>query len=97
MRFNFLNFIRRQWFIGVVLLVLVGLITSAGMAQSQTVSQSPNSSSKGVLFENVRIFNGTSEQVSAPSNVLVVGKIQAIATTAIAAPSACPGLMGEGV
>ena len=78
-------------------MVLVGVLAPIGMAQSQAVSKSPNSSSKGVLFENVRIFNGTSEQVSAPSNVLVVGnKIQAIATTAIAAPSGATRINGGG-
>lgn len=97
MRFNFLNFIRPKWLIGVLLLVLIGLFAPAGMAQSQTVAQSPNSSAKGVLFENVRIFNGTSEQLSAPSNVLVVGnKIQTIATTAIAAPSGVTQIDGRG-
>ena len=40
-----------------------------------------------VLFENVRVFDGTSDRLSAPSNVLVVGNvIQAISTAPIAAP-----------
>lgn len=40
------------------------------------------------LFENVRIFNGFSEQLSAPANVLVVGnKIQTISQKRIPAPS----------
>jgi len=43
----------------------------------------------GVIFENVRIFNGTSDRLSAPSNVLVIGNvIKAISTTPIAAPRA---------
>jgi len=29
----------------------------------------------GVLFENIHIFNGTSNQLSAPANVLVVGNV----------------------
>jgi imidazolonepropionase-like amidohydrolase len=41
-----------------------------------------------VLFENVRIFNATSEQLSAPSNVLVVQNvIKQISTTPIAVPT----------
>jgi imidazolonepropionase-like amidohydrolase len=41
-----------------------------------------------VLFENVRIFDGVSERLSAPANVLVVGNaIKAIATTPIAVPT----------
>jgi imidazolonepropionase-like amidohydrolase len=40
-----------------------------------------------VIIENVRIFNGTSEKLSAPSNVLVVGNvIKAISTAAVSAP-----------
>ena len=41
----------------------------------------------GVLFENVRIFNGTSDRLSAPSSVLVVGNvIKSISATPIAMP-----------
>ncbi len=42
-----------------------------------------------VIFENVRIFNGTSDRLSVPSNVLVVGNvIKTISVTAIADPIA---------
>ena len=42
-----------------------------------------------VIFENVRIFNGTSDRLSAPSNVLVVGNvIKTISTAPIADPLA---------
>jgi imidazolonepropionase-like amidohydrolase len=44
----------------------------------------------GVLFENVRIFDGTSGQLSAPSNVLVLGNI---ITTISRAPIADPAGM----
>ena len=41
-----------------------------------------------VIFENVRIFNGTSDRLSAPSNVMVVGNaIQSISTAPIATPT----------
>jgi imidazolonepropionase-like amidohydrolase len=41
-----------------------------------------------VLFENVRVFDGTSERLSPPRNVLVVGnKIQTIAEAPIAPPA----------
>ncbi len=44
-----------------------------------------------VLFENVRVFDGTSATLSAPSNVLVVGNtIQAISTAPIPAPAGAP-------
>lgn len=42
----------------------------------------------GVIFENVRIFDGTSDRLSAPSNVLVVGNvIQSISSAPIAPPA----------
>jgi imidazolonepropionase-like amidohydrolase len=45
----------------------------------------------GVIFENVRIFDGKGDQLSAPSNVLVVGSvIKAISSAPIAAPSGTP-------
>lgn len=44
--------------------------------------------STAVLFENVRIFDGASERLSAPSNVLVVGDaIRAISTAPIPEPA----------
>lgn len=45
----------------------------------------------GVLFENVRIFDGVSDRLSAPSNVLVVGNmIKTISSASIDAP---PGIL----
>lgn len=43
------------------------------------------------MFENVRIFDGTSEKLSAPSYVLVIGNtIKTISTAPIAAPPGTP-------
>jgi imidazolonepropionase-like amidohydrolase len=42
------------------------------LAPAATVQGQPTA---GVLFENVRIFNGTIGQLSTPSNVLVVGNV----------------------
>lgn len=42
----------------------------------------------GVLFENVRIFNGSADKLSGPSNVLVVGnQIKAISSGTITPPA----------
>jgi imidazolonepropionase-like amidohydrolase len=42
----------------------------------------------GVLFEDVRIFSGTSDRLSGPSNVLVVGNvIKSISTAPVAVPA----------
>ncbi len=61
-------------------------ILSAANAQTQPQTQQPQLS--GVVFENVRIFTGTSDQLSAPSNVLIEGNvIKAISTAPIAVPS----------
>ena len=58
------------------------LCSANAQAQAQQVPQPAS-----VIFENVRIFNGTSDQLSAPSNVLIMGNvITAISTTPIAAP-----------
>jgi imidazolonepropionase-like amidohydrolase len=52
-------------------------------------AQAPNQSA--VVFENVRIFDGTSQELSAPSNVLVVGNtIQSISSEPLAAPEGVP-------
>jgi imidazolonepropionase-like amidohydrolase len=49
-------------------------------------AQSPQSS--GVLFENARVFDGTSERLSPPSNVLVLGNtIETISPAPISSPS----------
>lgn len=72
---------------GVLVLGLVGLLARVGFAQSPSSASGPLQPGS-VLFENVRIFDGTSDQLSAPSNVLVVdNKIEQISTGSIAAPS----------
>jgi imidazolonepropionase-like amidohydrolase len=59
--------------------------TTAAQAQAPAVS-SPEPAA--VLFESVRIFDGKSARLSAPSNVLVLGnKISRISSTPIAAPA----------
>jgi imidazolonepropionase-like amidohydrolase len=59
----------------------IALSGHANGAHAQT--SQPN----GVLFENVLIFDGKSDRLSAPSNVLVVGNvIKSISTAAIPAP-----------
>lgn len=83
--------------LGALLLVLIGFITQISFAQDQPPPESQSQEPTSVLFENVRIFNGTSEQLSAPSNVLVVGnKIQTISTTSISAPGSVTRINGEG-
>jgi imidazolonepropionase-like amidohydrolase len=55
---------------------------TAPTARAQTPSPT------AVIFENVRIFDGTSDRLSAPSNVLVVGSvIRTISTAPLAAPA----------
>jgi imidazolonepropionase-like amidohydrolase len=71
---------------GALLLAIAGLTAQYSFAQSSpsTVSQ-PTSS---ILFENVRVFSGTSTQLSAPSNVLVVdNKIQRVSATSVTPPA----------
>lgn len=83
--------------LGALLLVLIGFMTQIGFAQDQSPPESQSQEPTSVLFENVQIFNGTSEQLSAPSNVLVVGNtIQTISTTSISAPGSVTRINGEG-
>jgi imidazolonepropionase-like amidohydrolase len=50
-----------------------------------------------VVIENVRIFNGTSDRLSAPSNVLVVGNvIKSISTAPIVDPAAATAVRIQG-
>jgi imidazolonepropionase-like amidohydrolase len=67
----------------------VGLVVaSLALAASTADGATPGTASTGVLFENVRVFDGTSDHLSAPSNVLVVGNvITAISAKPIAAPA----------
>jgi imidazolonepropionase-like amidohydrolase len=72
---------------GAVLLLLLGLWSQAGIAQN-SASGDGSAQTAGVLFEDVQIFDGRSEQLSAPSNVLVVGsQIQAIDTQPVTLPA----------
>jgi hypothetical protein len=65
------------------------LVLCSANVQTQA-QQAPQPAS--VIFENVRIFNGTSDQLSSPSNVLIMGNvITAISTTPIAAPPETSG------
>ncbi|MBW4581187.1 MAG: amidohydrolase family protein [Tildeniella nuda ZEHNDER 1965/U140] len=77
---------RYKVLIGVWILITFGVIAQFSYAQTRP-SVSAVQAPPATLFQNVRIFNGTSEQLSTPSNVLVVGnKIQKISTAAIPAP-----------
>jgi imidazolonepropionase-like amidohydrolase len=68
------------------LTVLGAMLVAAGAAAQNAAA--PDKPQTGVLFENVRVFDGTSGGLSAPSNVLVVGNvIQSISTAPIAAPA----------
>jgi imidazolonepropionase-like amidohydrolase len=74
-----MNYMPRRTFVAALLLVGVGL-PSAVRAQG-----SPQTSGAVTLFENVRIFDGKSAALSAPSNVLVRGnKIETISSQPIA-------------
>ncbi len=78
----------RNLVFGVLLLVVFGIVAQAGFAQSQpTTAVGQGLPPEGVLFEDVRIFDGRSEQLSEPSNVLVIGnQIQAMDTQPVPIP-----------
>jgi imidazolonepropionase-like amidohydrolase len=73
----------------------------AGLALSgwPKAASAQTSQPKATLFENVRIFDGKSDGLSAPSNLLVVDNlIKSISTSAIAAPpdAALTRIQGRG-
>ncbi|MBU7584078.1 MAG: amidohydrolase family protein [Nostoc sp. TH1S01] len=75
---------RYQIALGALVVVLIGFIAQTSYAQIQSSSNVQSQERTSILFENVRIFNGTSDQLSELSNVLVVGnKIQTISQTPI--------------
>jgi imidazolonepropionase-like amidohydrolase len=73
---------RRGFFLGAGATVAgLGLCSLAAPARAQSAQP------KGVLFENVRIFDGVSDKLSAPTNVLIVGNvIKSISATPIVGP-----------
>lgn len=72
---------------GVFVLGLLGVLAQTGLAQSRPASAT--SSSTAVLFENVRIFDGMSPQLSDAANVLVVGNtINAVGAQPLTVPAA---------
>jgi imidazolonepropionase-like amidohydrolase len=74
----------REFLMTGVLIVLIVLIMACVSAPVMLAQVAP---SGGVVFENVRIFNGTAGRLSGPSHVLVVGNvIKTISTTPIADP-----------
>lgn len=69
---------------------LATLLISASAVHYAQAQSAPKATpqTSAVLFENVRIFNGSANNLSAASNVLVVGNvIKTISTAAIAAPA----------
>lgn len=73
---------RRGFFLGAGA-ALAGL----GLNSLSTRAQAQGAPPKGVLFENVRIFDGVSDKLSAPMSVLAVGNlIKSISSTPITAP-----------
>src|SRR5215510_12557193 len=67
------------------ILISVAVVTAGALASS-ALAQGPTPTS--VVFENVRIFDGTSDRLSGPSHVLVTGNvIKAISSTPIADPA----------
>lgn len=74
--------------IGLLLTILLAFTAQKTLAQSQPTIAQNSSQNSSILFENVRIFNGQSAQLSPPSNVLIINnKISNITTNRINPPS----------
>jgi imidazolonepropionase-like amidohydrolase len=78
---------REVWMMRRLALALIGTV-ALSMTAAATAPPTPSAQPTGVLFENVRIFNGSSDRLSPPSNVLVVGNvIQTISIAPVAPPA----------
>src|SRR6476659_8245527 len=72
--------------------IMAVVLASAACAQSN-----PPANAGAVLFQNVRIFDGKSASLSAPSNVLIKGNIiERISTAPIAAEPGATAIAGNG-
>ena len=73
---------RRGFFLGAG-----AAIAGLGVSSLLTPAKAQGAQPKGVLFENVRIFDGAADKLSAPMNVLSVGKqIKSISMATIPIP-----------
>ncbi len=83
--------------VGGILVVVLGLTAQWSVAQTQAAPGTAPRPTTSILFENVQIFDGTSAQLSAPSNVLVVGNtIDTISTAAITPAANVTRINGNG-
>ncbi|MBR8829727.1 MAG: hypothetical protein N5P05_001321 [Chroococcopsis gigantea SAG 12.99] len=74
--------------VGILVMLIVGMTARSTHSQNQPTTNTKSPPATAILFENVKIFNGSSPNLSAPSNLLVVdNKIEKISTTGINAPS----------
>lgn len=75
----------------------VAILVAATGLSGFALAQQPASGPAATLFQNVRIFDGKSAALSAPSNVLVKGNvIDSISTAAIAADPGVTVIAGGG-
>lgn len=79
-------------------LLMLGSLATQGLALAQAPAAAAPKPT-GVLFENVRIFNGTADKLSAPANVLVMGNVvKTISSAPISVPAGAEvsRVQGEG-
>ncbi|WP_166745756.1 metal-dependent hydrolase family protein [Sphingomonas naasensis] len=77
--------------------MLMGVALLIAFSQPGTAQQTPAERIEATLFQNVRVFDGKSATLSAPSNVLVRGnRIERISTSPIAADAGARVIDGGG-
>jgi imidazolonepropionase-like amidohydrolase len=78
-------------------LVAALLVMEVALSSAVRAQGAPPAGASSTLFQNVRIFDGKSGSLSAPSNVLVKGNIiERISTAPIAADSGTTVVAGGG-
>ena len=72
-------------------------LMAGGLASAARAQGNPPANAGATLFQNVRIFDGKSASLSAPSNVLIKGNIiERISTEPIAAEPGVTAIAGNG-
>jgi imidazolonepropionase-like amidohydrolase len=55
--------------------MVLGVVVASALTAVGVSAQAPQAQSTAVIFENVRVFDGKTDRLSGPSNVLVVGNV----------------------
>ena len=88
---------KHKRYLSTLLFVIALLLVAVGLASAARAQGNPPPNASATLFQNVRIFDGKGDSLSAPSNVLIKGNIiERISTEPIAAEPGVTVIAGNG-